>query len=181
MTIEIIVSIIAALGVGGILGAILNRRFEQQKQTNEHDIKIYSQSNEILDEEKLSFIVSHRLFGNHSVADDHYFILTKWCSFFQQTGNRYLDKNINKENQKLLEKLLQLTRFIGRNFFRIRGQNPNNNDQYLQPDWNLDRGDPSPENMEKYKEYVKELENLIENVLGQYSKYRLVVKQKLKI
>ena len=51
MPIEIIISLIATLGIGGILGAILNRRFEQQKQTNEHDIKIFKQSNEILTEQ----------------------------------------------------------------------------------------------------------------------------------
>ena len=52
MSVEIIISLLAALGVGGILGAILSRYFEQQKQTNEHDIKIFNQSNEILTEQK---------------------------------------------------------------------------------------------------------------------------------
>jgi hypothetical protein len=182
MSIEIIVSLITALGVGGILGAILNRGFEQQKQINEHDIKIFNQSNEILDEEKLSFVVSHRLWGNHSISDESYSFLINWCSFFQLTGNCYLDKKISKENKKMLDELLQLTQFINHNFFTIVGQNPNNNNQYLKPDWNIDRGvDPSPEKMAKYKEYAKELEGLIQKVLDQYSVYRLVIKQKLKI
>jgi hypothetical protein len=182
MSIETIIALLAALGVGGILGALLNRRFEQQKQTNEHDIKIFNQSNEILNEEKLSFVASFRLLGNHSIPDDDYFILTKWCEFFQQTGNHYLDKKISKGNLKLLDGLLQLTHFIGLKFFTIIGQNPNNKNQYLKPDWNPDRGDdPGPEKMAKYNEYAKELEDLTHKVVHQYSEYRLAIKQKLKI
>jgi len=182
MSIEIVISLLAALGVGGILGALLNRRFEQQKQTNEHDIKIFNQSNEIVTEEKLSFIAEFRLLGNHSIPDDDYFILTKWCRFFEQTGNHYLDKKIRKENQKLLDDLFQLTNFIGFNFFTIVGQNPNNKNQYLKPDWNPDRGnDPSPEKIAKYSEYAKELEVLTIKTIKQYSEYRLAIKQNLKI
>ena len=182
MPIEIVVSLLAALGVGGILGILLNRRFEQQKRSNEHDNKIFNQSNEILTEQKLSDIAGFQLLSNHSIRDDDYFILTKWCRFFQQTGNQYLDKNISKENQKLLDDLLQLTDFIGFNFFTIRGQNPSNKSQYLKPDWNPDRGDdPSPGKMSKYEEYAKELEALTRKATKQYSEYRLAIKQNLKI
>jgi len=182
MSIEIIISLLAALGVGGILGALLNRRFEQQKQTNEHDIKIFNQSNEILTEQNLSDIASSHLLSNHSIGDDHFYKLTRWCTFFQQIGNRYLDKKIASENQKLLNELNQLTDFIGFNFFTIKEQNPNNKNQYLKPDWNQDYADdPSPEKMPKYDEYAKELENLTMKVIKQYSKYRLAVKHSLKI
>jgi len=181
MSIEIIISLLGALGVGGVLGVILNRRFEQQKQTNEHDIKIFNQSNEILNEQKLSDIAGFQLLGNHSIRDDDYFMLTKWCRFFEQTGNQYLEKKISKENQKLADDLFQLTDFIGYNFFTIIGQNPNNQSQYLKPDWNPDRGnDPSPEKMAKYNEYAKELEELTKKAIKQYSQYRLAIKQNLK-
>ncbi len=182
MSIEVIISLVAALGVGGILGALLNRRFEQQRQTNEHDVRIFNQSDELLSEQKLSDVAQFHLLGNHSIADDDFFILTKWCNFFKQTGNQYLEKNINKENQKLVDDLFQLTNFIGYNFFTIRGQNPHNKNQYLKPDWNVDRGDnPSPEKIEKYFEYAKELENLAKKAIEQYSKYRLSIKKVLKI
>ena len=182
MPIEIIISLLAAPGVGGILGILLNRRFEPQKQTHEHDIKIFNQSNEILTEQKLSDIAGFQLLSNHSIRDDDYFILTKWCRFFEQTGNQYLDKKISNENQKLLDHLLQLTDFIGLNFFTIREQNPNNKSQYLKPDWNPDRGDdPSPEKMAKYKEYAKELEALTRKATEQYSEYRLAINKILKI
>ena len=136
MSVEIIISLIAALGVGGILGALLNGRFEQQKQTNEHDTKIFIQSNEIFTEQKLSDIAEFHLLGNHSIDDNDYSALTKWCRFFEQTGNRYLDKRINKENQRLVDDLFRLTDFIGYNFFTIKGQNSHNKNQYLKPDWN---------------------------------------------
>ena len=61
MSTETIIALLAALGVGGILGALLNRRFEQQKQTNEHDIRIFNRSNEILSEEKLLNIANFGL------------------------------------------------------------------------------------------------------------------------
>ena len=182
MSIEIIISLLAALGVGGILGAILNRRFEQQRQTNEHDIKIFNQSDEILTEQKLSDIASFHLLGNHSIVNDDFHILTRWCTFFEKTGNQYLDKKIARENQKLLNELSQLTDFVATNFFTIREQNPSNKSQYLKPDWNIDRGDdPSPEKMARYNEYAKELNDLTRKVIKQYSEYRLAIKRILKI
>ncbi len=92
MTIEIIVSLIAALGVGGIVGVILNRRYEQQKQSNEHDIKIFNQSNEILTEQKLSDIAGYQLLGDHSIRDDDYSALTKWCSFLSKLETNILTR-----------------------------------------------------------------------------------------
>ena len=181
MSIEIIVSLIAALGVGGILGAILNRRFEQQKQTNEHDVKIFTQSNEILSEQKLIDIANFHLLSDHSIVNDDFFLLTGWCTFFERIGNQYLDKGISKENQKLFDDLNQLTDFVATNFFTIRGQSSSNKSQYLYPDWNIDRGIPSLEEREKYNEYAKELKVLTRKVLKQYSEYRLAIKQNLKI
>ncbi len=111
MPIEIIIALIGALGVGGLLGNILTRRYEQQKQTNEHDVKIFNQSNEILAEQKLSDVASFQLLGDHAIRDEDYSALTKWCRFFEQTGNQYLDKKISKENQQLVDDLLKLTDF----------------------------------------------------------------------
>ena len=181
MSIETIIALLGALGVGGLLGSVLTRWYEQQKQTNEHDIRIFNQSNEILSEQELSGIANFELGGN-KIRDDDYSKLAKWYSFFEQTGNRYLDGKISKENKKLVDALSQLTDFIGLNFFTIIGQNPNNGFQYLKPDWNPDYGnDPSPEKMAKYREYSKELYVLTEQVLKQYSEYRLAVKRVLKI
>ncbi len=182
MSIEIIISLIAALGVGGILGALLNRRFEQQKQINDHDMKIFTQSNEILTEQKLHDITEFHLSGDHSINDDGFSALTKWCGFFEQTGNQYLDKRINKENQKLVNSSFQLTDFIARNFFTIKGQNPHNKNKYLKPDWNLDRGgNPTPEKEAKYDEYANKLEILTRETLKCYAEYRLSIKRILKI
>jgi hypothetical protein len=182
MSFEIIISLLAALGVGGILGAILNRRFEKQKQTNEHDTKIFNQSSEILTEQKLTDIASFGLLSKHAIRDDDYFILTRWCRFFDQTGNHYLNRKIHRANQKLVNSLSQLTDFIGLNFFTIIGQNPNNKFQYLKPDWNPDYADePSPEKVVKYDEYAKELESLTVKVVQHYIAYRLAVKRSLKI
>jgi hypothetical protein len=136
--ISLVIAFLATLGVGGVLGAFVQRHFEQQKQTNEHDIKIFRQSNEILSEQKLSDIANFHLFGDHSIIGDDFLLLTRWCAFFGEIGNKYLDKKINKQNQKLLNDLNQLTEFIATNFFTIIGQNPNNKSQYLKPDWNLD-------------------------------------------
>jgi hypothetical protein len=75
-----------------------------------------------------------------------------------------------------------LTDFIGLNFFTIIGQNPNNNFQYLKPDWNPDYADdPSPEKRAKYDEYAKELKSLTISVVQQYGVYRLHIKRNLKI
>lgn len=181
MSVETIIAFLGVLGVGGLLGSILMRWYEQKKQTNEHDIRIFNQSNEVLSEQELSGIANLELGGN-KIRDDDYSKLAKWCRFFDQTGNQYLDRKIFKENKKLVEALVQLTHFIGLNFFTIIGRNPNNDFQYLKPDWNPDYGnDPSPEKLAKYREYSQELDVLTEQVLRRYSEYRLAVKQVLKI
>jgi len=181
MSIENIIALIAALGVGGILGAILNRWFEQQKQTNEHDLKIFNRSNEILTELKLSDIANFHLLSDHSLDDDDFHLLIRWIRFFSETGNQYLDKRLIKHSQELLDDLDRLPIFIGYNFFRIKEQNPSNKNQYLRPDWNMERGEPSPEQMDKYDKYASELEELTQKTISQYSKYRLSIKQILKI
>jgi len=86
-----------------------------------------------------------------------------------------------KHSQELLDDLDRLTIFIGYNFFRIKEQNPSNKNQYLRPDWNMERGEPSPEQMDKYDKYASELEELTQKTISQYSKYRLSIKQILKI
>src|SRR5215211_4525904 len=111
MSIEVIVSLLAALGVGGILGAILNRRFERQKQTDEHDIKIFNQSDEILAEQKLSDIAGFQLLSNHSIRDGDYFTLIEWCRFFDQTENKYLETLTKKTVKNILNIGLQLSEF----------------------------------------------------------------------
>jgi hypothetical protein len=181
MPIETVIALLAALGFGGLLGNILTRHYESQKQTNEHDIKIFAQSNEILGEQKLSDIAHFHLLGDHSIVNDDFFQLARWCDFFEQVSNQYLDKKINKENRKLLDDLRQLVNFIATNFFTIRGQNSSNNSQYLKPDWNPDRGDdPSPEKIAKYDVYAKELTELTRKALQQYTQYRFVIKKKLR-
>jgi hypothetical protein len=182
MSTEIIISLLAALGVGGILGVLLNRRFEQQKQTNEHDVKIFHESNKILTEQELFYIADYYLFGNHSIFIDDSYKLTEWCEFFGEVGNQYLGKRIAKENQRLLNDLTQLTDFITPNFFLRGDQDPSSKSLYLRPDWNEDRGgNPSPEQMDKYDEYAKEMKGMARKVIKQYAEYRLAVKQALKI
>jgi hypothetical protein len=188
MSIEIIISLIAALGVGGILGALLNRRFEQQKQTNDHDIKIFNQSNEILPEQKLVNVTNFQLLNFHSIAYEDFSLLKKWCDFFEWTGSKYLDKNIRKENQKLLDDLSLLVKYIGKNFEILSGVNPNDSNLYLKPDldpdraWNPDGEDvTNPDQAARYQEYAKELEGLTKIIKKQYSSYRLAIKTKLKI
>ena len=122
------------------------------------------------------------MLGNHSILNDDFFLLTKWCTYFGKIGNQYLDNKITKENQKLFNDLNQLTDFIATNFFTIRGQNSSNKSQYLKPDWNPDRGDdPSPEKMARYDEYAKELKDMTITVIKQYGEYRRAIKRILKI
>lgn len=180
MSIEIIISLIAALGIGGILGALLNRYFEQQKQTNEHDKKIFMKSDELLAEQKL-FNVIFQLMESHSIVREDDIGLRKWCEFFDQAGNKYLDKSVNKENQKLLDVLKGLTKFVSDNFdFWKNVENP----LYLKPELDPDKAayeDQTKERFDKYQEYAKELELLTKSVKKRYPAYRLIIKKKLKI
>jgi hypothetical protein len=109
-------------------------------------------------------------------------ILLKRCEFFDKTGNQYLDKQIRGQNKKLHISLVSLIKFIGSNFSEIKHQNPNNENIYLRPDLNPDyENNVSKEEFAEWREYAKELHTLIDKVLNHYSKYRQVVKKKLKI
>ena len=180
MSIENIISLLAALGVGGILGAVLNSHLEQRKQTKEHDLKIFRESDEILRELRLSDI-ANVLFGDHSIDRDDFYRLTQWCEFFEETGKQYLDKRLIKQSQELLQVLTQLTYFIATNFFTMRDQNPRITRKYLKPDFNIDRGDPSPEQEAAYRRYADELQQLTMTARKQYTKYRFAIKQTLMV
>jgi hypothetical protein len=182
MSIEIIISLLAALGVGGVIGALVNRYIEQQKRTDEHDMRIFSKSSEIVAEQRLVSIINYQLLGNHSIRDRDFSVLAEWCRFFEQTGNQYIDRKIEKENKKLLNDLSRLMNFVGLNFFTLTGQSENNNNQYLQPDLCPDRTlDSTEEKTKKYDKYVSELEALSNKVIKQYSEYRLTIKKRLKM
>jgi hypothetical protein len=102
--------------------------------------------------------------------------------FSRKKGNYYLDKRISKEIKELVLAIRQLKKFIDFNFSEKMFQNPNNAKRYLKPDWNIDRGfDISEEDIDKYREYAKELFKLTNKTMEQYSKYRIRVKQSLKI
>ncbi len=185
MSFEIIVSLIAALGLSGILIAVLNRRFEQQKQTNEHDINIFKKSNDILAEKELNDIVNFHLLEFHRINDNNLSSLKKWCVFFGFTGNKFLNKDIDKKNKELLDDLEQLVEFIKNNFDSLGGQNPNFEISYLKPELDPDRAvnedDVTKEQVDKYQLYANELSLLTRNTKRHYSEYRLAVKNKLKI
>jgi hypothetical protein len=180
MSIENLIALIAALGIGGVLGAILNSYLERQKQTKEHDLKIFRESDDILREIRL-LNIADALFGDHSIDRDDFQRLTQWCEFFEETGKQYLDKRLIKQSQELLQVLAQLMYFIATNFFTIRDQNLSNTRQYLKPDFNIDRGDPNPEQEAVYSRYADELQQLTMTTRKQYTKYRLAIKQTLMI
>lgn len=183
MSVENIISLIAALGVGGLLGAFLNSYFEQRKQTKEHDVKIFNQSDEILTEQRLFDIVNYHLLSDHSMDRDEIDELMRWLRFFDKVGNQYLDKKLITQSKKLFHNLDQFTDFIGHNFFTIKGQNSNNNYRYLRPDWNFDRaeGIVDSNKSNKYDECARQLGELANKTLEQYSRYRLDVKKFLKV
>lgn len=186
MSLEMIVSLFAALGVGGLLGAFLNRYFEQQKQTNEHDIKIFRQSDEILNEKRLmASILDFQLLGAHRIDVEDFRILINWCDYTEQTGNKFLNRKIQIESEKLYKELCLLIKFIDKNFEELEMQNPHNTNIYLKPDLDSDRvwdeEDINRERVIKYQQYSKDLKTLATGVIKAYPKYRLAIKENLKI
>ena len=187
MSIEIVISLLAAIGVSGILAVLLNRHFDQQKLIIEHDVKIFNQSNRIISEQKLSELIELDLLDDHSIINEDIESLINWCMFFEQTGNQYIDKSINKANQKLLDRVNQLTDFISFNSAKSRFQDPRGAIRDLKPHWKPDHDNHSnsdsvpSEYVAKYEELVRDLRSLTSKVKHQYSEYRLTVKQRLKI
>jgi len=187
MSIEIVISLLAAIGVGGILAVLLNRHFDQQKLIIEHDVKIFNQSNKIISEQKLSEIIDLDLEDDHSINNNDLELLRNWCMFFEQTGNQYIDKRIAKANRKMLTTLKRLTDYVSFNSARSKFQDPRSGIRELRPDWDRDHdfhstSDVMPlEYVTKYEEMAGELRATTSKVRNQYYEYRLTVKQRLKI
>ena len=187
MSLEVIISLLAAIGIGGILAILLNRHFDQQKSIIEHDVKIFNQSNKILPEQKLSKIIDLDLDEDHSIYNDDLALLINWCMFFDQTGNQYIDKRIVKANQKMVMALNRLTDFVSSNSAKSEFQDPSGDIRYVKPRWDIHRKDHSSsdamplEYILKHEEFVGKLRAMTLKVRHQYREYRLSVKQRLKI
>ena len=180
MSIESIIALVAALGVGGILGVFINKYFEEQNQTKEHDLGKFRESDELLNEQQLSDIVNFELLSNHSLQRDGYSRLRHWEEYFNKISNQFLEKRLINEQKKLLSCMADLTGFIAQHFFTRRGQTSTNPNRYLYPDLNIDYGAPNPQEMAMYEKYARQLEELSKKVQKQYSEYRLAIKKVLK-
>jgi len=145
-----------------------------------HDINIFNGSEEHLTEEEF---VEHLddLINDHSYMIDESKKVGRFQHYFLRSGSQYIDKEIQKKLDALLESIMKIVRFTSL-YFEVfpRKQTDPNLRLCMHPTWNIDREwDGREESKKKYEEATKELDDVIELAGTCYEEYRLLVKQKL--
>lgn len=147
------------------------------KRRIEHDKNIFTEANEILNEQDLEYILDN-LYGDHSIRFNKSLKLSQFWRFFEKESNQYLNDELRIKSKTLSELLGELTGFIGLNFFVFpENQTTENLKLCMHPGFNLDRGFPSEEQSALYGQYTNQLNDLIQVVDKSYKEYRKTVKR----
>jgi len=156
--------------------------FLQRDKNTEHDLKIFQTANIMLTERNLLDFLD-QLGADHSYYRNPRIHISRYCNFFEEIGNGYLDQTIEKKNKELLSELNDLLNFIGITFFSCPGIQDTNDPRYcMYPDLNIDRGGRDDSEASKiYRSSELELNNHIEKVKDAYNGFRRTIKNKLKI
>lgn len=148
-----------------------NRLFLQIEMIN-HDKRIFTESNNILNEQSITDFLSKIEFRVIEEDTEGYFFL-RYLEFFDQVGNKFLNQKINKSLQDVYFKFNNLSRFIGKHFMDKPGKACGR--LFFEPD--IKYNDPNDE----YDKYFDEMILLRNEAKKSYDNYRLVIKNKLLI
>lgn len=156
---------------------------ERDKIWRSHDQNIFLRSNKLLNERSLLDFLEI-LQNDHSYHTNNRINITRFCIFFEETGNQYLNKKLRNASVNLVVSLDTLTGFAALNFFVFpRKQQSQNLRLCMQPDCNIDRelmsGDK--EAMVHYSELTKKLDDYIESTRCNLMKYRNTVRNILSV
>ena len=148
-----------------------------------HDINIFKNGNEILDESKFKSFINN-IQDNHGFYAGQKDCLSDFCRYFKAESNQYLTNNLNKLAKIALNRFNELLDFIGINFFSLNNLSTPNGRQYycMQPELNIDRCRfPETANAKKYKEYAFLLYKLCDKSHKAFVDYRRYAKKALQI
>lgn len=147
-----------------------------------HDRRIFENAEEILNEKDIYTLLDELSAEHchHSMSSEkvHYFL-----EYFGKPSNRYIDKRLFSKIDGFVNAISSLEDFYSSHFFMYPDfQNSTNKKYCMYPEGNSDRNwDGKKESIERYKEKENELRILCENAREKYDKYRIEIKNILKI
>ena len=146
----------------------------------EHDVKIFQQSNAILDEEQLDRGLD-AVGGDHSYRDSFFISVSDFAQFFERAQNQYLDNKLAVTSQRLSKSLGKLTSFLATHFFVYPEHRSFDDAKHcLYPELNIDRaGRDGVEDMRIYDKFAQELNGIVAEAWDNYQTYRKTVKETL--
>lgn len=121
-----------------------------------------------------------QMLGDHSYFDADMDMLDRAIEHMRLASNSYLDDDLNRAIQTLLQRFDELTRFLGTEFdFYPPTQNfPRGNKYCLHPHWNIDRaGHGNPDEDRRYDECVTRLHGLCSAARTQFENVILIAER----
>ena len=154
----------------------------QKPQRIEHDRRIFTQTETLLTEHQLMEFLE-QLGRDHSYYQNARGRLSRFCWFFEEVGNQYINKGLHRLTQQLVGDLNNLFDFLATNFFVYPdGQTGENTRLCMYPGLSPDReGSYGPVNVTRYTQYADQLDKFIQSSGQSYSKYRKAIKNILNI
>lgn len=143
---------------------------------DEHDRSIAA--SELLNENRLEAVLDD-LGRNHMIDNEGGRHLADLHDLLTSTESEFLNEDLRRGAAALAGALEALRRTMAEHFFPMRGSTTPYT--YLRPDWNVDRGDPSPEQRAKYETLADLLDSRIVRVRGEYQDFRRAIKQNVMV
>lgn len=143
-----------------------------------HDLEIFRQSSELLDEDTLE-IMCESLMGDDSYRESYRLPISDFIYFSEKISNHYIDDNLNEKYSNLNKSLRHLLGFLALNFFTKPLNNDSDDTRFcLYPDLNIDRGGKgAPGDMIMYENYANKMVKKVEEVREAYKDYRKNIKE----
>ncbi len=150
---------------------------ELQMRRDDHDVKIFQESDLIFSEEQLSVGLSN-LFGGHYYRDNFINSLNEFYNYLVKRKNQYLNQNLLNVTEELLSSLRELEQFLAYNFFDYPPNQLTENMRFcLYPDLCIDRGGRvNPGDMKLYDSHVEKLNDVNKKAWESYVNYRREIK-----
>lgn len=144
------------------------RNLVGRKKIIGHDSPLYANLRQIIRDDDFFWFISD-LDGDHSYRRDHARKIDDVIYFLNSPSNQFLDPKLRENGENLSHVLRELREFLGGRFFC----HPQNQiDRFcMQPEHNIDRGNPTPDQMKFYKELAENLDYLVERADSAYREF----------
>jgi hypothetical protein len=138
-----------------------------------HDLNKFKESNQIMDEQVFMSYIS-TLYHSNSMYLSVGVKIDDWCAFISRKENEYLTRKIRLKVDAFYRILTDIGSFTAKHFFTPTRGNIDRVSLYPDPK-------TTSEERQRYENYEKELQRLIQKALAIYADYRGEVKKSLQV